>query len=95
MTSLIKVVGRRPSKGWEVCVLSAVKVLSSLPLLEVMPTRVEDVLMALLPLLHPDYHGNQLAMGVAQTLLESPLGKTHPLLGGLVSCVSSEGGWAG
>eukprot|EP00731_Ephydatia_muelleri_P018756 Em0011g796a len=90
VTSLIKVVGRRPSKGWEVCVLSAVKVLSSLPLLEVMPTRVEDVLMALLPLLHPDYHGNQLAMGVARTLLESPLGKTHPLLGGLVSCVSSE-----
>ena len=68
--------------------------LSSQPLCDALPERVEDVVMAVLPLLIPDYHGNQLAMGVAQALAESSLGKNHPLLGVLASCLSSGGEWS-
>ena len=69
--------------------ISALTLLTSEPLSEVVPEEVDDVVITSLPLLFVHRHGNKLAEGVAGVLCDRM--QRHPLLGGLKELIEDEG----
>ena len=58
--------------------------------------RIDDIIVATLPLLFVGRHGGQFAGKVTSVLSSSPLAGTHPLLAGMAELLASEGTqWGG
>ena len=81
----------RASGEWQSCALRAIGILGSQILLDRAPESVDDVVIALLPLLFVGRHGSQFVSDVASVLMTSALGRTHPLLVGMEAIIASEG----
>jgi len=80
------------SSEWQLCVLQSLKVLTSDLLLEKAIHKVDEVIVASLPLLFVGRHGNKFTGSVADALADSALARDHPMLGRLQEVLEMEGG---
>ena len=86
---------QKSSSEWQLCVLQSLKVLMSDLLLEKAIHKVDEVIVASLPLLFVGRHGNKFTGSVADALANSALARDHPMLGRLQEVLEMEGmgGW--
>ena len=96
VVSLIKLLsGRRLNRSsnlaWQTCALKALKILMSQSVVDHAEDKINDVIIASLPVLFVSRHGNTFSGSVGQVIASSALAATHPSLEHFSEIVQSKG----